>query len=344
MNFPSTNGTLATTDYVTSQIPTKTSDLLNDSGFITASAIPSQVSEFNNDAGYITASAIPSNVSVFNNDAGYITASAIPSQVSAFQNDAGYLTAGSQTIQDITASVSSIGSNVTTLDASVISLGTSVSALAVSMSGKRNYPDLTYVIPSHPSEDNYPELKKWDKAAISKFVLTITGYGAESWDLNYFTTSPTEGLKWIGTPWTIYTSDGWYFYLKDSDEHQGGAFRLEQFLSGDVTFSIGIGGQAYSAKLHMEQNEYCNIALDYQTGTGKLHVKRNGVDVGTYDPTVIEGTNINIVVPTNISQLDNDSGFVTATTVASNYYNKTQIDGMIGSINTALDNINGEVI
>jgi hypothetical protein len=39
-----------------SDLPTKTSDLVNDSGFITASAIPSNVSEFNNDVGYLTAS------------------------------------------------------------------------------------------------------------------------------------------------------------------------------------------------------------------------------------------------------------------------------------------------
>lgn len=63
---------------VEDSIPTKTSDLTNDSGFITSSAIPSNVSSFNNDAGYITASAIPSNVSAFNNDAGYITLAQVP--------------------------------------------------------------------------------------------------------------------------------------------------------------------------------------------------------------------------------------------------------------------------
>lgn len=55
-----------------------------------ASAIPSKVSELQNDSGYITASAIPSNVSAFNNDAGYVTASAIPTRVSQLQNDAAY--------------------------------------------------------------------------------------------------------------------------------------------------------------------------------------------------------------------------------------------------------------
>ena len=49
-------------------------------------------------------------------------------------------------------------------------------------------------------------------------------------------------------------------------------------------------------------------------------------------------------IPSNVGAFTNDVGYVTASTVASSYYNKTEIDGMIGSINTILDNINGEVI
>ena len=77
-------------------VPSKTSELDNDSGFITSAAIPSKVSELDNDAGYITSSAIPSNVSQLNNDAGYITLSQvppIPSEVSELDNDVGYVTA-----------------------------------------------------------------------------------------------------------------------------------------------------------------------------------------------------------------------------------------------------------
>lgn len=43
----------------TPSIPDSTSDLTNDSGFITSSAIPTKVSAFTNDAGYITASDVP---------------------------------------------------------------------------------------------------------------------------------------------------------------------------------------------------------------------------------------------------------------------------------------------
>lgn len=76
----------------TTKIPTQTSDLTNNSGFITKNDIPNKVSAFKNDAGYITKSAIPVNVSAFKNDAKYITVADIPKKVSAFTNDAGYIT------------------------------------------------------------------------------------------------------------------------------------------------------------------------------------------------------------------------------------------------------------
>ena len=59
-------------------VPTKTSQLTNDSGFVTSAAIPTvptSVSAFTNDAGYITEAdlpTVPTNVSQLTNDAGYV--------------------------------------------------------------------------------------------------------------------------------------------------------------------------------------------------------------------------------------------------------------------------------
>lgn len=82
-------------------VPSRTSDIENDVGFITASAIPSQISSFENDVGYITASevVIPSNLSDFNNDVGYITASAIPSSYSSISDASGNVINANRTIQ-----------------------------------------------------------------------------------------------------------------------------------------------------------------------------------------------------------------------------------------------------
>lgn len=75
-SFTANSATNTSVDIIT---PTATSDLTNDSGFITAAAIPTDVSAFNNDAGYLTSVSWtdvadrPTNVSDFTNDAGYLT-------------------------------------------------------------------------------------------------------------------------------------------------------------------------------------------------------------------------------------------------------------------------------
>ena len=101
-NLPTTS---AITSYIsnqgfatTSQIPTKTSNLTNDSGFITAQDLPNVpdvVSAFTNDAGYITSEDLPTKTSDLANDSGFITASSIPTKTSDLTNDSGYITSAS---------------------------------------------------------------------------------------------------------------------------------------------------------------------------------------------------------------------------------------------------------
>lgn len=73
----------------TTEIPSKTSDLTNDSGFITAEDVPTKVSELDNDSGYITETALspyakktelPTKTSQLTNDSGFIKASEAPVQ------------------------------------------------------------------------------------------------------------------------------------------------------------------------------------------------------------------------------------------------------------------------
>ena len=70
-----------------SQVPTRTSQLRNDSGYITQAAIPSKTSQLTNDSGYIT-----KNV----NDLTYYTKTSdlpsVPTKTSQLQNDSGYIT------------------------------------------------------------------------------------------------------------------------------------------------------------------------------------------------------------------------------------------------------------
>lgn len=111
-------------------LPTKTSDLINDSGFITDGDIPSKTSDLINDSGFITGADVPSNetdpsvpqwakaankptytasevgalpdstviptlTSQLTNDSGFITSANIPTKTSDLTNDSGFIN-GSQ--------------------------------------------------------------------------------------------------------------------------------------------------------------------------------------------------------------------------------------------------------
>lgn len=73
------------------EIPTKTSDLTNDSGYITSSSlssyaqtsdIPTKVSQLSNDSGYLDSSDLE----------GYALSSTVPTKTSQLENDSGFLT------------------------------------------------------------------------------------------------------------------------------------------------------------------------------------------------------------------------------------------------------------
>ena len=114
------------TGAVTIAVPTKTSDLTNDSGFITASdipTIPTKTSELTNDSGFVTNSAIgkgtltiqknganvatfganqsenatanisvPTKTSDLANDSGFVTSADVPTKTSQLQNDSNFAT------------------------------------------------------------------------------------------------------------------------------------------------------------------------------------------------------------------------------------------------------------
>lgn len=93
-NKPSVNGTELVGN-VTIDIPTKTSDLDNDSGFITDADVPTKTSELDNDSGFITSADIPTKTSELDNDSGFITSEdipTIPTSTSQLNNDSGFLT------------------------------------------------------------------------------------------------------------------------------------------------------------------------------------------------------------------------------------------------------------
>lgn len=78
----------------TSDIPTKTSQLQNDSGFITNAdipTVPTKTSQLENDSGFLTTADIPTKTSQLENDSNFVTTSDIPTKTSQLENDSGFV-------------------------------------------------------------------------------------------------------------------------------------------------------------------------------------------------------------------------------------------------------------
>lgn len=60
-------------EVINAYVPTKTSQLTNDSNFATTADIPTKTSELTNDSGFVTQAAIPTKVSQLTNDRGFTT-------------------------------------------------------------------------------------------------------------------------------------------------------------------------------------------------------------------------------------------------------------------------------
>ena len=80
-------------DFITSyDLPTATSALTNDSGFITSSDLPTCTSDLTNDSDFITSSDLPTCTSDLTNDSGFVTSSDLPTCTSELTNDSGFIT------------------------------------------------------------------------------------------------------------------------------------------------------------------------------------------------------------------------------------------------------------
>lgn len=84
-----------------SELPTKTSQFINDSGFAYVNEVPSfldiptHTSQLLNDSGYLTETdlpIIPTKVSELTNDTGFITRTDLPTKVSELENNVGFIT------------------------------------------------------------------------------------------------------------------------------------------------------------------------------------------------------------------------------------------------------------
>jgi hypothetical protein len=147
----------------TPSIPTKTSDLTNDSGFVTASDIPTKTSDLTNDSGFITASDIPAQVNADWNESD-------PSDPAYIENKP---TIPAAQVNSDWNAASGVAQILNKPDMSLYALISSLSTVATSGS----YLDLTDL----PTISNVPAVTSSDDGKVLKASYS-GGTGSYSWE------------------------------------------------------------------------------------------------------------------------------------------------------------------
>ncbi|MCQ2605654.1 MAG: hypothetical protein MJ204_03820 [Bacteroidales bacterium] len=136
------NGFITLNEVPTVTIPTKVSELANDSQFITANDIPTvnvptKTSQLTNDNGFITLNevptvTVPTKISELQNDQNFVTADKLPTKTSQLTNDNGYITLNEVPTVTIPTKVSELANDsqfITANDIPTVNVPTKTSQL-----------------------------------------------------------------------------------------------------------------------------------------------------------------------------------------------------------------------
>ena len=265
-------------------IPKNVSDLVNDTGFITKKDVPTSVSELHNDTGFITQAEIPTKVSAFENDSNYAKVEQVPTKTSDIENDNEFIT---KLVEDLVNYYKKTDVYTKLEVNNLIDALNSVSIKkvdALSDTGEKS--TIYFVNTSKPSEDNYYDEymyfeDRWEKIGTTKvdFSDYTDNDSLKEMLANYITneTFQTELAKKLDK-----TSSG---YIKK--------------LSIEDNTIIYTRGDDSTGELAIQDTKYPE-ATSTQAGL-----------MSATDKSKLDTLNI----PTNVSELVNDSEFVTSSQI-----------------------------
>ena len=307
--------TLLTAKADVSAVPTKTSDLTNDSSFavdanyvhtdnnyttaeknklagIAAGAevnVQSDWAQTNSSADDFIKNkpSIPAKTSDLTNDSGFITTSAIPTKVSAFTNDAGYLNG----IPDDSVGLNQLDSTIVNALNNINNKANTADLASVAFSG--NYNDLANK-PTIPTKTS-------DLTNDSNFVSNTS-----------YATASTGGVVKLGSGLSI--TNG---VLSTTGGGVADAVEWDNVLNKPTFATVATSGS---------YNDLSNKPTIPKVNNGALILKKNGIDVATFTANQSSKTTADITVPTKTSDLTNDSGFIDEISTITN----ARIDEIMG--------------
>ena len=332
--FQKVNAAVST---VNGSIPKRTSQLTNDSGYITEhqsladyytkeqtdSLIPTRTSQLTNDSGYITEhqsladyytkeqtnNLIPVRTSQLANDSGYVNGADVdnridhkmPVNVSQLANDAGYLDR-----DDLNGSFKTInGESIVGSGDIAVTAGGSI-AVDAELSADSTNPVQNKVITGRINE-----LAGSIPTKTSQ-LNNDSGYLTEHQSLDdYYTKSQVDSSinavkTAIPTKTSQLNNDSGYL-----TEHQSLA---DYYTKSQVDSSINAVKDAIPVNVSQLNND-SGYLTEHQSLDGYAKIS---------------------AIPTKTSQLTNDSGYLTEHQSLDNYYTKTQVDSSINAVKDAI--------
>ena len=306
--------TLLTAKADVSAIPTKTSDLTNDSNFavdanyvhtdnnyttaeknklagIAAGAevnVQSNWAQTNSSADDFIKNkpSIPTKTSDLTNDSGFITTSAIPTKVSAFTNDAGYL----NEIPDDSVGLNQLDSTIVNALNNINNKANTADLASVAFSG--SYNDLANK-PTIPTKTS-------DLTNNSNFVSNTS-----------YATANTGGVVKVGSGLSI--TNG---VLSTTGGGVADAVEWDNVLNKPTFSTVATSGS---------YNDLSNKPTIPTVNNATLTIQRNNANVGTFTANASSDKTINIAVPTTVAELSDASTYVTQNNLSTQLANKQNV-------------------
>ena len=299
--------TLLTAKADVSAIPTKTSDLTNDSNFavdanyvhtdnnyttaeknklagIAAGAevnVQSNWTQTNSSADDFIKNkpSIPTKTSDLTNDSGFITTAAIPTNVSAFNNDAGYL----DEIPDDSVGLNQLDSTVVNALNNINNKANTADLAAVAFSG--DYDDLT------------------DKPTIPTKTSDLTNDSGFLTSIPIASSSVLGGIK-VGSGLSI--SSGGVLSANGGGTADDVAWgHITGTMADQTDLTTALAAKANSADLATvaTSGDYDDLTDKPTIGNATLTIQKNGTSAGTFTANATSNKTINITVPTTAADV-----------------------------------------
>lgn len=310
------------------EVPTKTSELTNDSNFVTSAEVPTKTSELTNDSGFITASAVPTATSDLTNDSGFITASDVPTKTSELTNDSGFITGYTETDPTVPAwAKASTKPSYTAAEVGALPDDTVIPTVPTKISAFQN--DAGYITGFTETD---PTVPAWAKAS-TKPAYTASEVGAlpdtteipsKTSDLTNdsgFITSSSVPSAYTSNPQMDGTasagsSAAWARgdHCHPTDTSRQAALSLTQLAAVNSGVTAAKVQEWDAIEVPTKTSELTNDSgFITSAPVTSVNGKTGAVSLDASDVSALPDDTVIPTVPTNVSAFTNDVGYVTST-------------------------------